>query len=114
MVQLSIVLFVTSLQLEYFETVLHTYYSTEAQQALKSLQENLLEKACESVAEALENPGHNRRPTRGSEDAASDDKQGSSVSPDDLLVSTLRKLLLKCQCLWLVKNIHVCPEIYDT
>ncbi|KAM0901101.1 hypothetical protein ACQ4PT_020200 [Festuca glaucescens] len=74
------------LELEYFETVLHTYFSTEAEQALKSLQENLLEKACESVAEALENPGHNRRPTRGSEDAASDDKQGSSVSPDDLLV----------------------------
>lgn len=66
------------LQLEYFETVLNTYFSTEAQQALKSLQESLLEKACESMAQ----------PTRGSEDAASDDKQVSSVSPDDLLVST--------------------------
>ena len=87
MVQLSIVLLATCLQLEYFETVLNTFFSTEAQQALKSLQESLLEKACETVAEALENPGHNRRPTRGSEDAASDDK-GSSVSPDDLLVST--------------------------
>lgn len=74
------------LELEYFETVLNTYFSTEAQQALKSLQESLLEKACESVAEALENPGHQRRPTRGSEDAASDDKQVPSVSPDDLLV----------------------------
>lgn len=73
------------LELEYFETVLNTYFSTEAQQALKSLQESLLEKACESMAEASENPGHNRRPTRGSEDAASDDKQVSSVSPDDLL-----------------------------
>jgi len=73
-------------QLEYFEAVLHTYFSPEAQQAMKSLQENLLEKACESVAEAMGNPGHQRRPTRGSEDAASDDRQ-SSVSPDDLLVS---------------------------
>ena len=73
------------MQLEYFEAVLHTYFSPEAQQALKSFQENLLEKACETVAEVLENPGHNRRPTRGSEDAASDDRQ--SVSPDDLLVS---------------------------
>lgn len=72
------------LELEYFESVLHTYFSPEAHQALKSFQENLLEKACETVAEALENPGHNRRPTRGSEDAASDDRQ-PSVSPDDLL-----------------------------
>ncbi|XP_040379241.1 exocyst complex component SEC5A-like [Oryza brachyantha] len=71
------------LELEYFETILRTYLSTEAEQALRSLQENLLEKACESVAEALENPGHHRRPTRGSEDAASDDRQ--SISPDDLL-----------------------------
>ncbi|VAH47740.1 exocyst complex component SEC5B-like [Triticum dicoccoides] len=60
------------LELEYFETVLNTYFSTEAQQALKSLQESLLEKACESMGEASENP-------------ASDDKQVSSVSPDDLL-----------------------------
>uniref|UniRef100_A0A0E0DE71 Exocyst complex component SEC5 n=1 Tax=Oryza meridionalis TaxID=40149 RepID=A0A0E0DE71_9ORYZ len=71
------------LELEYFETILRTYLSTEAEQALRSLQDNLLEKACESVTEALENPGHHRRPTRGSEDAASDDRQ--SVSPDDLL-----------------------------
>lgn len=76
------------MQLEYFETILRTYLSTEAEQALRSLQENLLEKACESVTEALENPGHHRRPTRGSEDAASDDRQ--SVSPDDLLVSSKR------------------------
>lgn len=80
--------------------MLHTYFSTEAQQALKSLQESLLEKACESMSEASENPGHNRRPTRGSEDAASDDKQASSVSPDDLLVST-KILLLKASCLCL-------------
>ncbi|KAL6652880.1 hypothetical protein ACP70R_011805 [Stipagrostis hirtigluma subsp. patula] len=73
------------LEFEYFETVLHAYFSPEAEQSLKSLQENLLEKACETVAEVLENPGHQRRPTRGSEDAASDDKQ-PSVSPDDLLV----------------------------
>lgn len=72
------------LELEYFETVLQTYFSPEAQQAMKSLQENLLEKACESVAEAMENPGHQRRPTRGSEDTASDGQP--SVSPDDLLV----------------------------
>ncbi|ONM17557.1 Exocyst complex component SEC5A [Zea mays] len=72
-------------ELEYFETVLHTYFSPEAQQAMKSLQENLLEKACESIAEAMENPGHQRRPTRGSEDASSDDRQ-PSVSPDDLLL----------------------------
>jgi len=75
---------------------------------MKSLQENLLEKACESVAEAMENPGHQRRPTRGSEDAASDDRQ-PSVSPDDLLVSAQKystygffKLMIDgkhiCQC----------------
>lgn len=79
LVKLSTLLFVICLQLEYFETVLNTYFSTEAQQALKSLQESLLEKACES----------------GSEDAASDDKQVPSVSPDDLLVS--------------IPNIHACP-----
>jgi len=46
-----------------------------------------LEKATESVIEAVENPGHNRRATRGSEDALADDKQGTTVSPDELIVS---------------------------
>ncbi|ONK55243.1 uncharacterized protein A4U43_UnF5970 [Asparagus officinalis] len=74
------------LELEYFETVLHTYFSPEAHEALKSLQGLLLEKACESSSEPIENPGHHRRSTRGSEDAMADDKpQGSTVSPDDLL-----------------------------
>lgn len=74
----------SNLQLEYFETVLHTYFSPDAHGALKSLQGLLLEKACESASESSENPGHHRRPTRGSEDAIIDDKP--TVSPDDLLV----------------------------
>lgn len=45
----------------------------------------MLEIAIESISEAVETPGHNRRPTRGSEDTVSDDKQ--SVSADDLLVT---------------------------
>ncbi|KAJ6817742.1 exocyst complex component SEC5A-like [Iris pallida] len=74
------------LELEYFETVLHTYFSPEAHDAFKSLQGMLLEKACESASESTENPGHNRRATRGSEDAMADDRsQGPTVSPDDLL-----------------------------
>ncbi|KAG2698595.1 hypothetical protein I3760_07G158100 [Carya illinoinensis] len=55
-------------------------------ESLKSLQGVLLEKATESMTEAVENPGHNRRPTRGSEDALTDDRQqGMTVSPDDLI-----------------------------
>ncbi|RID75124.1 hypothetical protein BRARA_B02182 [Brassica rapa] len=51
--------------------------------------ETVLEIALESVSESVETtPGHNRRPTRGSEDTASDDRQGSSVSADELLVLT--------------------------
>ncbi|XP_010537274.1 PREDICTED: exocyst complex component SEC5A isoform X2 [Tarenaya hassleriana] len=75
------------LELEYFETILNPYFTADATESLKSLQGALLEKAIESISEAVENPpGHHRRPTRGSEDAISDDKQqGSSVSPDDLL-----------------------------
>ncbi|KAJ6834426.1 exocyst complex component SEC5A-like [Iris pallida] len=74
------------LELEYFETVLHTYFSPEAHEAFKSLQGILLEKACESASESTENPGHHRRATRGSEDAMADDRsQGHTVSPDDLL-----------------------------
>lgn len=77
------------LELEYFETVLHTYFSADAHEALKSLQGLLLEKACESTTELAENPGHRRRATRGSEDAMTDDRhQGSSISPDDLLALT--------------------------
>ncbi|WOL15535.1 exocyst complex component SEC5B isoform X2 [Canna indica] len=72
------------LELEYFETVLHAYFSPEAHEALKTLQGLILEKACESATEPSENPGHQRRSTRGSEDAMADDKQ-STISPDDLL-----------------------------
>lgn len=55
---------------------------------MKSLQGLLLEKATESVTDSVDNPGHNRRPTRGSEDALADDKQqGTTVSPDELIVS---------------------------
>ncbi|RRT84395.1 hypothetical protein B296_00004508 [Ensete ventricosum] len=71
--------------LEYFETVLNTYFSPQAHEALKRLQGLLLEKACESTTEPSENPGHHRRSTRGSEDAMVEDRQ-STVSPDDLLV----------------------------
>ncbi|XP_008781410.1 exocyst complex component SEC5A-like isoform X2 [Phoenix dactylifera] len=74
------------LELEYFETVLNTYFSPDAREALKSLQGLLLEKACESANEFSENPGHHRRPTRGSEDAMADDRQqGPAVPPDDLI-----------------------------
>lgn len=50
----------------------------------------LLEKATESANEAIETPGHQRRSTRGSEDAIADERQqGNSVSPDDLIVRNL-------------------------
>lgn len=46
-----------------------------------------MEKASESATEPVENPGHHRRPTRGSEDAMTDDRQqGVTISPDDLIV----------------------------
>ncbi|KAL9243691.1 hypothetical protein vseg_017548 [Gypsophila vaccaria] len=74
------------LELEYFETVLNPYFTNDASESLKSLQGTLLEKATESVAEAVENPGHHRRPTRGGEDVVADERQqGLSVSPDDLI-----------------------------
>lgn len=77
-------------QLEYFETILNPYFTPDARESLKSLQGVLLEKATESASEAVENPGHHRRPTRGSEDALGDDRQqGLSVSPDDLIVRAL-------------------------
>ncbi|KAL4651561.1 hypothetical protein ACB092_01G169400 [Castanea dentata] len=74
------------LELEYFETVLNPYFTPDARESLKSLQGVLLEKATENMTEAVENPGHHRRPTRGSEDALADDRQqGMTVSPDDLI-----------------------------
>lgn len=73
------------LELEYFETILNPYFTSDARDSLKSLQGLLLEKATESVTDAVDNPGHHRRPTRGSEDAVADDKQGSTVSPDELI-----------------------------
>ncbi|KAL9359035.1 hypothetical protein Peur_047158 [Populus x canadensis] len=74
------------LELEYFETILNPYLTPDARESLKSLQGLLLEKATENVTEAVENPGHQRRPTRGSEDALADDRlQGMTVSPDDLI-----------------------------
>ncbi|KAJ7969694.1 Exocyst complex component SEC5 [Quillaja saponaria] len=74
------------LELEYFETILNPYFTPDARESLKSLQGVLLEKATESVIEAVENPGHHRRPTRGSEDAVAEERQqGMSVSPDDLI-----------------------------
>ncbi|KAJ7973928.1 Exocyst complex component SEC5 [Quillaja saponaria] len=74
------------LELEYFETILNPYFTPDARESLKSLQGVLLEKATESVAEAVENPGHHRRPTRGSEDALAEERQlGMSVSPDELI-----------------------------
>lgn len=76
-------------QLEYFETILHPYLTQDASESLKSLQGVLLEKATESVTESVENLGHHRRSTRGSEDALADDRQQvMSVSPDDLIVRT--------------------------
>lgn len=75
-------------ELEYFETVLNLYFTSDATASLKTLQGTVLEIAIESISEAVETPGHNRRPTRGSEDTVSDDRQGSSVSADDLLALT--------------------------
>ncbi|KAJ9166804.1 hypothetical protein P3X46_021502 [Hevea brasiliensis] len=73
------------LELEYFETILNPYFTPDARESLKSLQGVLLEKATENVAEAVENPGHQRRSTRGSEDALDDRQQGMTASPDDLI-----------------------------
>lgn len=73
------------LELEYFETVLNPYFTHDARESLKSLQGALLEKATESMIEAVEHPGHHRRSTRGSEDVADERQQGLSVSPDDLI-----------------------------
>ncbi|XP_039020897.1 exocyst complex component SEC5A-like isoform X2 [Hibiscus syriacus] len=73
------------LELEYFETILNPFFTSDARESMKVLQGMLLEKAAETLSE-VENPGHNRRPTRGSEDAVPDERQqGASVSPDDLI-----------------------------
>ncbi|XP_052200821.1 exocyst complex component SEC5A-like isoform X2 [Diospyros lotus] len=71
------------LELEYFEIILNPYFTHEARESLTSLRGVLLEKATESVSESIETPSHHRRPTRGSEDALSDDRQ--QASPDDLI-----------------------------
>ncbi|KAG8660597.1 hypothetical protein MANES_02G178800v8 [Manihot esculenta] len=73
------------LELEYFESILNPYCTPDARESLKSLQGVLLEKATENVTEAVENPGHQRRSTRGSEDALDDRQQGTTNSPDDLI-----------------------------
>ncbi|XP_068658411.1 exocyst complex component SEC5A-like [Aristolochia californica] len=74
------------LELEYFEVVLNSYFTHDAYEALKALRAALLEKATESAPETLENPGHQRRPTRGSEDGMPDERQqGMTMSPDDLI-----------------------------
>ncbi|XP_011044208.1 PREDICTED: exocyst complex component SEC5A-like isoform X2 [Populus euphratica] len=77
-------------ELEYFETILNPYLTPDARESLKSLQGVLLEKATENVTETVENPGHQRRSTRGSEDALADDRQqGMTMSPDDLIIDVL-------------------------
>lgn len=84
-------------QLEYFETILNPYFTSDARESLKSLQGVLLEKATESVAEAADNPGHNRRPTRGSEEAI-DERQQGATAPDELIVRIifLHYILVPC------------------
>lgn len=72
------------LELEYFETILNQYFTTDARESLKSLQGDLLEKATECVTETVETPSHQRRSTRGSDDVL-DDRHGMTVSPDDLI-----------------------------
>ncbi|KAL3513878.1 hypothetical protein ACH5RR_026595 [Cinchona calisaya] len=74
------------LELEYFETILNPYFTSDARESLKSLQGDLLEKATESVSEIVETPSHQRRSTRGSDDVMADERQqGMTVSPDDLI-----------------------------
>lgn len=106
--------FLTSLlQLDYFETILNPYFTHDARESLKNLQGVLLEKATVSVAEAVENPGHHRRPTRGSEDALADERQqGMTVSPDDLIV----RIFISMCCLpsWFVGFVfHMWYESYS-
>ncbi|KAL4567037.1 hypothetical protein LXL04_022608 [Taraxacum kok-saghyz] len=65
------------LELEYFETILNQYFTSDASESLKSLQGILLEKAMEGSPETMS-------PQRGSTDDA-DDRQQLSLSPDDLI-----------------------------
>lgn len=68
---------------------MNPYFTHDARDSLKSLQGVLLEKAIETVTETVETPNHQRRPTRGSDDAIAEDRQSaSSASPDDLIVRT--------------------------
>ncbi|KMZ59694.1 Exocyst complex component SEC5B [Zostera marina] len=74
------------LELEYFETVLGAYFSTEARASFTSLHDLLLEKAAECVIEASETPVHRRRTTCGCEDAMNEDSHPvATMAPDDLL-----------------------------
>ncbi|PHU06090.1 Exocyst complex component SEC5B [Capsicum chinense] len=74
------------LELDYFETILNPYFTHEARESLKNLQGVLLDKATESVPEAINTPSHSRRPTHGSDDVLQDERhQGGTVSPDDLI-----------------------------
>ncbi|GLT62621.1 hypothetical protein SLA2020_352420 [Shorea laevis] len=74
------------LELEYFEAILNPYLTADARESLKSLEGVLLEKATESLNEAVDVPGQQRRSTRGGEDALADARQqGMAVSPDDLI-----------------------------
>lgn len=57
-------------QIEYFETILNQYLTSDASESLKSLQGILLEKATESCSS-------------GTND---DDNQQGTISPDDLIV----------------------------
>ncbi|KAL7588543.1 hypothetical protein Lser_V15G38145 [Lactuca serriola] len=67
------------LELEYFETILNQYFTSDASESLKSLQGILLEKAMEGSPEASDSPSQRR----GSDEA--DDKQQIPLSPDDLI-----------------------------
>lgn len=102
--------FLHSPQLEYFETILNPYFTHDARESLKSLQGVLLEKAIESVTESVETPHHQRRATRGSDDAMADDRQsGSSASPDDLIVRKHSEsvFLLFYEIIHFFSNLHI-------
>lgn len=77
------------MQLEYFEAILNQYFTPDARESLKSLQGVLLEKATENVTDVVENPGHQRKSTRGSEELADERQLGMTISPDDLIVSSM-------------------------
>ncbi|KAL5999979.1 hypothetical protein ACLOJK_034656, partial [Asimina triloba] len=73
------------LELEYFETILKTYFTPYASEALKTLQELLLEKASECVTDSSENSSQQRRSNRG-EDTVADERQvTTAAAPDDLI-----------------------------